>query len=187
MSYDEKLKDAYRLLGLDEGATIEEVKKTYRKIAKTTHPDIDKDGEEKFKKIREAYEMIREDLDKKTTTKIVRHKGDNLELRTIELIENKNEQIHNVNRHYSILTKSSILSCATIIIVLSFVKDILSFNEINFAVILAILVGLAITLLSINEQRGGKIREIESDFNDDLRREIRKTSKSGDNDTQGNP
>jgi hypothetical protein len=48
----------YKILGLNEGASKEEVKKAYRKLALRYHPDINPDGKEKFKEIVDAYETI---------------------------------------------------------------------------------------------------------------------------------
>lgn len=47
----------YSVLGVDEKATQEEIKKAYRNLAKENHPDKGGD-EEKFKKINEAYDTI---------------------------------------------------------------------------------------------------------------------------------
>ena len=52
----------YKLLGLDEGASINQIKDAYRKLALEYHPDKNisaKDGE-KFKMISEAYHTLRE-------------------------------------------------------------------------------------------------------------------------------
>ena len=60
-------KDYYDVLELKKGATIDEIKKSYRKLAKKYHPDInpdDKSAEDKFKEISEAYETL-SDTDKK--------------------------------------------------------------------------------------------------------------------------
>lgn len=53
-------KDYYRTLGLAKGATEEEIKKAYRKLALRYHPDKNKaaGAEEKFKEIAEAYEVL---------------------------------------------------------------------------------------------------------------------------------
>jgi curved DNA-binding protein len=54
-------KDYYKVLGLEKGASAEEIKKTYRKLAKKYHPDTNKGNkasEEKFKEISEAYEVV---------------------------------------------------------------------------------------------------------------------------------
>lgn len=51
----------YETLGVDKNATQEEIKKAYRKLAMTYHPDRnpgDKEAEAKFKQVQEAYEVI---------------------------------------------------------------------------------------------------------------------------------
>ena len=53
--------DYYQLLGVKKGASKEEIKKAYRKLAMKYHPDHtkgDKAAEEKFKKISEAYAVL---------------------------------------------------------------------------------------------------------------------------------
>ncbi|MFA5763407.1 MAG: molecular chaperone DnaJ [archaeon] len=52
--------DYYSILGLSKGASSEEVKKAYKKMAKQYHPDIssDKDAEKKFKEVSEAYSVL---------------------------------------------------------------------------------------------------------------------------------
>lgn len=53
-------KDFYKILGLVKGATEDEIKKAYRKMALKYHPDKNKSpgSEEKFKEIAEAYEVL---------------------------------------------------------------------------------------------------------------------------------
>lgn len=54
-------KDYYQSLGLKKGATAEEIKKAYRKLALKYHPDKNpgnKEAEEKFKEINEAYAVL---------------------------------------------------------------------------------------------------------------------------------
>jgi len=56
-----KYKDYYQTLGIEQTATIDDVKKAYRKLAHKYHPDVSKDpkGEEKFKEIAEAYATLK--------------------------------------------------------------------------------------------------------------------------------
>lgn len=53
-------KDYYRSLGLSKGASDDEIKKAYRKLALRYHPDKNRSpgAEEKFKEIAEAYEVL---------------------------------------------------------------------------------------------------------------------------------
>lgn len=53
-------KDYYKILGITKGATDDEIKKAYRKMALRYHPDKNKSigAEEKFKEIAEAYEVL---------------------------------------------------------------------------------------------------------------------------------
>lgn len=54
-------KDYYKILGVDRKASRDEIKKRYRKLALKYHPDRnpdDKNAEEKFKEINEAYQVL---------------------------------------------------------------------------------------------------------------------------------
>jgi curved DNA-binding protein len=56
-----KFRDYYEVLGVARGATDEDIKKAFRKLARQYHPDVaktKKGAEEKFKEINEAYEVL---------------------------------------------------------------------------------------------------------------------------------
>jgi molecular chaperone DnaJ len=58
-----KKRDYYEVLGVNRDASDEEIKKAYRKLAMKHHPDRNpdsRDGEEKFKEAKEAYEILSE-------------------------------------------------------------------------------------------------------------------------------
>ncbi|MEJ2729754.1 MAG: DnaJ C-terminal domain-containing protein [Deltaproteobacteria bacterium] len=60
--------DYYQILGVKKGASKEEIKKAYRKLAMKYHPDHtkgDKTAEEKFKKISEAYAVLSDEKKRK--------------------------------------------------------------------------------------------------------------------------
>ncbi|MCO4845314.1 MAG: DnaJ domain-containing protein [Sulfurovum sp.] len=59
-------KSLYETLGVSENASADEIKKSYRKLARKYHPDINKDESavEKFKEINAAYEVL-SDTEKK--------------------------------------------------------------------------------------------------------------------------
>jgi len=54
------MKNYYEILGVGEEATQDDIKKSYRKLSKQYHPDVNPEGEEKFKDISEAYDNIGE-------------------------------------------------------------------------------------------------------------------------------
>lgn len=53
-------KDYYKILGISKGASDDEIKKSYRKLALKYHPDKNKNpgAEERFKEVAEAYEVL---------------------------------------------------------------------------------------------------------------------------------
>lgn len=70
-------RDYYEVLGVGKDADAKEIKKAYRKLAMKYHPDKnpgDKDAEEKFKEINEAYEVL-SDEEKRSTYDRFGHDG----------------------------------------------------------------------------------------------------------------
>jgi curved DNA-binding protein len=63
-----QFKDYYQTLGVTRGASAEEIKRAYRKLARKYHPDVskEKDAEARFKEVKEAYEVLK-DPDKRAT------------------------------------------------------------------------------------------------------------------------
>lgn len=52
------MKNYYNILEVEENASDEEIKKSYRNLSKKFHPDVNPQGAEKFKEINEAYEIL---------------------------------------------------------------------------------------------------------------------------------
>ena len=70
-------RDYYEVLGVSKGASDDEIKKAYRKMAKEYHPDLhpgDAEAEAKFKEVGEAYEVL-SDADKKSRYDQFGHAG----------------------------------------------------------------------------------------------------------------
>jgi curved DNA-binding protein len=63
-----KSKDYYEVLGIKRGASEDEIKRAYRKLARKFHPDLnpgDKTAEEQFKGLQEAYDVLSEPENRK--------------------------------------------------------------------------------------------------------------------------
>lgn len=61
-------RDYYEVLGIKKSASKDEIKSAYRKLAKKYHPDVnkEKDAEEKFKEVQEAYDVLYDDQKRAT-------------------------------------------------------------------------------------------------------------------------
>ncbi|WP_456373396.1 DnaJ C-terminal domain-containing protein [Thiolapillus sp.] len=57
-----EFEDYYKIMGVNRDATQDEIKRAYRKLARKYHPDVskEKDAEEKFKQLGEAYEVLKD-------------------------------------------------------------------------------------------------------------------------------
>jgi len=56
-----KFKDYYNILGVKRGASADEIKSSYRKLARKYHPDLNKNdatAEQRFKEVQEAYDVL---------------------------------------------------------------------------------------------------------------------------------
>jgi curved DNA-binding protein len=71
-----KYKDYYAALGVDRTATPEQIKVAYRKLARKYHPDVskEKDAEEKFKDVSEAYETLKDPEKRAAYDQLGRHR-----------------------------------------------------------------------------------------------------------------
>ena len=61
MQQQEPMTDPYKILGLSKTATLDDIKKAYRKLAKKYHPDLNpgsKEAEKKFKELSHAFDLI---------------------------------------------------------------------------------------------------------------------------------
>src|SRR5579859_7089637 len=55
-------RDYYKILGVTRTASVDEIKKSYRRLARKFHPDVskEKDAEARFKEVQEAYEVLKD-------------------------------------------------------------------------------------------------------------------------------
>lgn len=57
-----EFKDYYKILGVERGASNDDIKRAYRRLARKYHPDVSKetDAEARFKEMKEAYEVLKD-------------------------------------------------------------------------------------------------------------------------------
>src|SRR5688572_820801 len=69
-------RDYYEVLGIQRGATADDIRKAYRKLARQLHPDMNKapDAAKKFNEVQEAYDVL-SDADKRTSYDRFGHAG----------------------------------------------------------------------------------------------------------------
>ena len=103
-------KNPFEVLGLSKSADDEEIKRTYLKLAKQYHPDVNPNYSEKFKEINEAYNLI------KDPTKVLRRliRGNNL-LRTNNS-KKDNPTISSNKTHSGSKTRSGTMKDRSIVI-----------------------------------------------------------------------
>jgi len=71
-------RDYYEVLAIERGASVDEIKRAYRRLARQYHPDVNREpgAEERFKEVSEAYEVLSDD-DKRAAYDRFGHAGVN--------------------------------------------------------------------------------------------------------------
>ena len=74
-----KFVDYYKIMGVAEDASADEIKLAYRRLARKFHPDVSKesDSEEKFKQVAEAYQVLKDGERRAEYDELRRHGGRN--------------------------------------------------------------------------------------------------------------
>lgn len=69
--------DYYQVMGLKDDASADEIKKTYRRLARKFHPDVSKEenAEDKFKALGEAYEVLKDPAKRAEYDELKRYGG----------------------------------------------------------------------------------------------------------------
>jgi curved DNA-binding protein len=78
-------KDYYHVLGVDKNASDDDIRKAFRQLARKYHPDVAKDkrgGEDKFKQINEAYEVLGDPAKRKKYDALGAHWRDGAQFRS---------------------------------------------------------------------------------------------------------
>lgn len=71
-----KYKDYYQILGVERGASDEDLKKAYRRLARKYHPDVSKEpnAKERFQEVSEAYETLKDKEKRAAYDNLGRHR-----------------------------------------------------------------------------------------------------------------
>ncbi len=122
------IQDAYKVLGLSDDVTNEEVMKSYRKKALELHPDRQSSDVEEFMKIVEAKDAIlfkKNELD--AVSKVLKTVTENykkMELGKTRLVERRNREIKKINNRFIQKSISRIAPFVAILFIINSFKDI---------------------------------------------------------------